>query len=134
MPEGGQWRQLPGVAGNSPVTSTWETSVAESGSVALTAAGHNEPTGRAFLCRKTEQLAYQTDFARHAWMAHDAVTAADHAQNLETSDGGGGCLHPLEATRRTDHALERAVICLDDVIQVFRCPVLDILRQQPLAL
>jgi hypothetical protein len=27
-----------------------------------------------------------------------------------------------------------AVICLDDVIQVFRCPVLDILRQQPLAL
>jgi hypothetical protein len=39
------------------------------GSVALTVAGYNEPTGKASLCSKTKQLAYQTDFARHAWLA-----------------------------------------------------------------
>ena len=63
-------------------------------------------------------------------MAQDAMTAADHAHDLEASDGGGGCLHPLEATRRPDHALERPMIRFDDIVQVFRCPMLDILRQR----
>ena len=90
------------------------------GSVALNATSHNEPTGKASLCGKSEQLVYQTDFARHAGMAEDAVAAADHAHDFETFDGGGGCLHPLEATRRPDHTLERPMIRFDDVVQVLR--------------
>ena len=90
------------------------------GSVALTATRHYQPTDEASLCSKTEQLVYQTDFACHARMAEVAVTASDHADDLEAPDGGGGCLHPLEATRRPDHALERTMIRFDDVVQVFR--------------
>ena len=81
---------------------------------------------------KAEELVDETDFAYHARVAEDAVTAADHAHDLETSDRGGGCLHPLEATRRPDQTLERTMISFNDVVQVFRCPMLDILRQQPL--
>ena len=89
------------------------------GSVALTATRHYQPTDKASLCSKTEQLVYQTDFACHAPMTEDAVTAADHAHDLESPNGGGGCLHPLEATRRPDHAFERTMIRFNDVVQVF---------------
>ena len=55
------------------------------------------------------------------------MTAADHPLDFESFDRGVGCLHPLEATRWPDHPLERAMICLNNVLQVFRCPVLDML-------
>ena len=64
----------------------------------------------------------------------DTMTATDHAHDLKTLQGRGGGFHALEAARRPDHALERAMICLKDVIQVFRGAVFDILRQQPFAL
>ena len=48
------------------------------------------------------------------------MTAADHAHDLKTRQGGGGGFHRLEATGWTDHALKRAMICLKDVIQILR--------------
>ncbi len=83
---------------------------------------------------KAEELVHETDFACHTGLRQDAVATADHAHDLKTSQGCGGCSHPLEATGWVDHALERAVICFDDIVQVFRGPVLDIFRQQPFAL
>ena len=44
------------------------------------------------------------------------MTAADHAHDFETRQRCGGGFHALEAARRPDHALERAVIRLKDVI------------------
>jgi hypothetical protein len=38
------------------------------------------------------------------------------------------------SSRRADHTLERTMIRFDDVVEVFRGPVLDILGQQPFAL
>jgi hypothetical protein len=65
---------------------------------------------------KAIELIDETNLAYHARLAQDAVPAADYAHDLETSDGGGGCLHPLEATRRPDHALKRAMIRFNDVV------------------
>ena len=58
------------------------------------------------------------------------MTAADHAHDFKPLQCRGGGFHALEAARRTDHALERAMIRLKDVIQIFRRAVFDILRQQ----
>ena len=84
--------------------------------------------------RETEELVDETDFACHARMAEVAVTASDHAHDLEAPDGGGGCLHPLEATRWPDHALERTMIRFDDVVEILRGAMLDMFRQQPFVL
>ena len=59
------------------------------------------------------------------------MAAADHAHNLETPDGDGGGFHRLEAACRADDTLERAMISLKDVIQIFRRPMLDILAAAP---
>ena len=80
--------------------------------------------------RKAEELVHETDFACHAALCQAAMAAADHPHHLEAFDGGGGCCHPLEAAGGPDDALERAMIGLNDVIQIFRCPVLNIFRQQ----
>jgi hypothetical protein len=48
---------------------------------------------------------------------------------LKAFDGFIGCFHPLEAARRPDQALECSTISLDDIIEIFRCPVLDVMRQ-----
>ena len=104
------------------------------GSVALAGIGHNEPTGAASSCGETEQLVHQTDFACHARMPQHAVTSADHPYHLKTLQGRRGGLHSLETADRPDHPLECAVIRLDDVVQVLRRPMLDILRQQPFIL
>ena len=84
--------------------------------------------------RKAEELVHETDFACHAALCQAAMTAADHSHDFETRQGRGGGFHCLEATRRPDHALERAMIRLKDVIQIFRGAVFDILRQQPFVL
>ena len=60
------------------------------------------------------------------------MTAADHAHDFKTRQGRGGGFHGLEAARRTDHALERAMIRLKDVIQIFRGAVYHIFRQAAL--
>ena len=83
---------------------------------------------------KTEELIDQTDFACRSTSPFVVMTAADHSHDFETGQGRGGGFHALEATRRPDHALERAMIRLKDVIQVFRGAVFDILRQQPFVL
>jgi hypothetical protein len=62
------------------------------------------------------------------------MAAADHAHDFKTRQGCGGGFHALEAARRTDDTLERAMIRLKDVIQIFRGAVFDIVRQQPLVL
>ena len=58
------------------------------------------------------------------------MAAADHAHDFKTLQGRGGGFHRLEAAGRPDHALERAMIRLKDVIQIFRGAVFDIFRQQ----
>ena len=83
---------------------------------------------------KAEELVHKTDFACHTRLRQDAVATPDHAHDLKASQGCRGCLHPLEAAGRPDHTLERTVIRFDDIVQVFRGPVLDIFRQQPFAL
>ena len=89
------------------------------GFVALTWKGQNEPSRMGHSGRKTEKLVHKMDFACHAALCQAAMAAADHPHHLEAFDGGGGSFHPLEAAGRSDHAIERAVICLDDVVQVF---------------
>jgi hypothetical protein len=80
--------------------------------------------------RKAEELVHKADFAYHVTLCQAAIAAADHPHHLEAFDGGGGCCHPLEAAGRPDHALERAIARLDDIIEVFRRPMLDVVRQQ----
>ena len=58
------------------------------------------------------------------------MAAADHAHDFKTYQSRGGGFHGLKAECRTDHALERAMIRLKEVIQIFRGAVFDILRQQ----
>ena len=62
------------------------------------------------------------------------MAAADHAHDFKTLQRCGGGFHALEAARRTDHALERAMIRFKDVIQIFRGAVYHIIRQQPFVL
>jgi hypothetical protein len=84
--------------------------------------------------RKSEELVHKPDFACHAALCQAAMATADHPHHLNAFEGCVGGFHPLEATRRPDHALERAMTGLDDIVEIFRCPVLDIFRQQPFAL
>ena len=67
-------------------------------------------------------------------MSRQAVTSADHSHHLKTLQSYRGGLHALEAASRPDHPLERAVIRLNDVVQVLRGPMLDIFWQQPFVL
>jgi hypothetical protein len=83
---------------------------------------------------KTEELIDETDFACRSTFPLDAMAAADHAHDFKTLQRCGGGFHALEAARRTDHALERAMIRLKDVIQIFRGAVYHIVRQQPFVL
>ena len=59
------------------------------------------------------------------------MTAADHAHGLKALQGRGGGFHRLEAAGRPDHALERAMIRLNDVVQIFRGAVFDIFGSSP---
>jgi hypothetical protein len=93
------------------------------GFVALTRKGHKGPIRLDRSDRKTEELVHKTDFACHAGACQDAVAATDHAHDLKAFDRRGGGFHPLEAAGRPDHALERTMIRLNDVVQYFdvRC-------------
>ena len=44
------------------------------------------------------------------------MAAADHAHDFKTLQGRGGGFHRLEAARRTDDTLERAMIRFKDVV------------------
>jgi hypothetical protein len=45
---------------------------------------------------EAEQLVDQTDFACRSCRLEDAVTATDHAHNLDTLQGSVDCSHSLE--------------------------------------
>jgi hypothetical protein len=83
---------------------------------------------------KAEELVHKTDFACHVGLRQNTMAPAYHAHDFEALNGYIGCSHPLKAAGRSDYALERAVICFDDIVQVLRGPMLDIVRQQPFAL
>jgi hypothetical protein len=108
--------------------------VSHEGTVAVTWTRLNEPcrTGRSG--RKTEELIDETDFACRLTFPLDAMTAAHHPHDFKTLQGRRGGFHRLEAARRSDYALERAMIRLNDVIQRLRGAVLHVLRQQPFVL
>ena len=99
------------------------------GTVAVTWTRHNEPcrTGRSG--RKTEELIDETDFSCRSTVPLDARSAADHVHDFKTLQGRGSGFHCLKAARPTDHALERTMIRLKDVVQVFRGVVLHTIRQ-----
>ncbi len=80
---------------------------------------------------KTEELVHKTDFACHAGLYRGAMATTDHSHHLEALDCRTRRFHALEATGWVDHALERAVICFDDIVQVLRGPVLDIFASNP---
>ena len=82
----------------------------------------------------TERARPETDFACRSTSPLVVVTAADRAHDFKTLQGRGGGFHRLEAARRMDHALERAMIRLKDAIQIFRGAVYHIVRQQPFVL
>ena len=84
--------------------------------------------------RRAEELVHKADFAYRVTLRQSAVAAPDHPHHLEAFDGGGGGFHPLEDAGRPDHALKRSMVRLNDVTQILRCPVLNILRQQAFVL
>ena len=51
------------------------------------------------------------------------MSPSDHSHDLESLDRRSGRLHGLEASRWTDHLLERAMVRFDDVVEVLRCPM-----------
>jgi len=65
-----------------------------------------------------EQPVDETDLTLCPWSIEDAVTAPDHAHDLEAPDRGECRLHCLEAAHPSDHRFERAAIGLDEVVQV----------------
>jgi len=83
---------------------------------------------------KTEELIDQTEFAYRSTSSPVVMTAADYAHDLKTRQGCSGGFHRLEAACRPDDALERAMISLKDVIQIFRGAVYHTVRQQPFVL
>src|SRR4051812_12816045 len=111
-----------------------ESAPEKTGTVAVTRTRLNEPRRTGHSGSKTEELINETDFACRLTFPLDAMTAADHAHDFKPRQGRGGGSHRLEATRWTDQALERAMIRLKDVVQIFRGAVFDILRQQSLVL
>jgi hypothetical protein len=95
--------------------------------VAVTWARLNEPrrTGRSG--SNSEGLIDETDSDRPSWFPQDAMTTADHPHDLETFDRCGSWPHSLEAACRLDHALEYRMIGLNEVVQIIRCPMLDVM-------
>ncbi len=67
---------------------------------------------------KAEELVDKTDFACRTGLRQDAVTTSDHAHDLKALQCHGCGFHSPEAAGWPDYALKRAVIRLDDVIEV----------------
>jgi len=70
----------------------------------------------------------QTDFVADTSLARKAVSAPNHAHDLEAFDRGDGSLHGLKASRGPNHPLQCTMICLDDVVQVLRSSVPRLVR------
>jgi hypothetical protein len=64
-------------------------------------------------------------FACDAGLQQDALAFPDHPHHLEAFDGGGGRFHRLEPECRPAELLDRAVIGLDAVVEVFHLTVFD---------
>ena len=75
--------------------------------------------------RNAEEFSDETHFACDAGLQQDALAFTDHPHHLEAFDGGVGRLHRLEPERRSAQPLDRAVVSLDAVVEVFRLTVLD---------
>src|SRR4051794_37228203 len=104
------------------------------GCVSVTWRRRNEPNPGTSSCSKAEHPVDQTDFAPQPWPGQDAVTTTYHTHDVKTFEGGAGCFDPPEAEGRSDHAAERAMIGLDDVVQVFRGSAHHLMRQVAFAL
>ncbi|RZU30378.1 hypothetical protein BDD14_6135 [Edaphobacter modestus] len=63
-----------------------------------------------------EQLVDELNFAGDFRLAEEAMATADHTHNLKSLDGGRRCSHRLKTAGGTDHPLETAVVCLNDVV------------------
>src|SRR5512132_2301388 len=72
-----------------------------------------------------EEFVDETHFACDAGLQQDALAFPDHPHHLEAFDGGVGRFHRLEPERRSAQPLDRAVVALDAVVEVFRLTVPD---------
>jgi hypothetical protein len=75
--------------------------------------------------RNAEKFSDEAHFACDAGLYQDALPLTDHLHHLEAFDGGIGRLHRLEPECRPAQPLDRAVVGLDAVVEVFRLTVLD---------
>ena len=72
------------------------------------------------LCSNLQEAVHEADLILHTSFTSEALAASDHTHDCEALDGGCRCLHRLEASSRLDDSRERAMICLDNAVQVFR--------------
>ena len=91
------------------------------GFVAVTWKGHDEPAHTHTSGGEAEELVDETDFACHSWLCQGGGPRRIIRVTLEALDTTARRFHALEAAGRPDHALERSMIRLDDVVQVFQC-------------
>jgi hypothetical protein len=68
---------------------------------------------------KAEESVHKPHLSRRAGFEHEALPLADHAHDLEAFDCSGRRRNRLESLRRLDHPLQRAVIRLQPVVEVF---------------
>ncbi len=101
------------------------------GFVAVTWKGHDAPARPHSSGGEAEEFVDETDFACHSWLGEGAVATTDHPHHFEALNCRTRRFHALEAAGRPDHTLERSMIRLNDVVQVFRCPMHDLFGQQP---
>lgn len=81
-----------------------------------------------------EELIREADLIVDACPASETVSPSNHAHDLEALDGGYRCLHLLEAASGLNDSLQRTMIRLDDVVQVFRRSILCACRKLTAAL
>ena len=76
------------------------------------------------LCSTLKEVVHEADLAVDTFLVSDAVAVSDHVHNFEALDGGCCCAHRLETSGRLEITRLSAMICLNDVVQVFRCSML----------
>ena len=76
-----------------------------------------------------EQLGNEMDLVLHVRLARKAMASADHPHHLKAPDKSGRGLHCLKSAGRPSDLFKCAVICLDDVGEVFARGMLRIRRQ-----
>jgi hypothetical protein len=62
------------------------------------------------------------------------LPTTDHTHDFEAFDRGVSRLHRLKSTGRAEDSFDATMICIDDVVQIFRSAMLHILTELTLSL